>query len=115
MRPSAALRLLLLACTCACAQYQRVGVSSQPAGAEIWLDKELVGHTPLELRLDRRAAHAVYLKREGYRPQLVVLERLADPDGLSFLAPPDVEIRLIPGAQSTEQQRDLDIEIEPQR
>jgi hypothetical protein len=114
MRASALAALVAAACACACAQYQEISVHSQPSGAEVWLDKQLVGHTPLELRIDRTRAHAVYLKRDGYRPELVVLDLLRAPDGLAFLTPPDVEVRLVPGAESPDQSRDLEIEVEPQ-
>lgn len=116
MRASELIRLALVASACACAQYQRVGVTSNPPDAEVWLDKQLVGRTPLELRLDRTRAHAVYVKRDGYKPELVVLEQLRAPDGLPFLAPPDVEVRLAPGAAAPpDQQRDLEIEVDPAR
>jgi len=96
----------------ACAQYQYVNVQSQPVGAEVFLDKERVGVTPLELRLDRTQAHALYVKHEGYRPELVVLELQRAADGLAFLTPPDVELRLVPGEAAADQQRDLEIEVE---
>jgi hypothetical protein len=113
MRASELICLTLALGASGCAHYQRVGVHSEPSGAEVWLDKQLVGHTPLELRIDRTAAHAVYLKRDGYRPELVVLDLVRAPDGLAFLVPPDVEVRLVPGAGSDDQQRDLEIEVDP--
>ena len=114
MRAFDLIRFALVAGACACAQYQRVGVTSNPPDAEVWLDKQLVGRTPLELRLDRTRDHAVYVKHDGYKPELVVLELLRAPDGLPFLAPPDVEVRLVPGAAETpDQSRDLEIEVDP--
>ena len=113
------MRASILACLgsagilCGCAQYQRVAVRSQPGDAEVWLDKRLVGHTPLELRLDRTQAHAVYVKRDGYRPQLIVLDLMHAPDGLAFLVPPDLDVRLAPGTDSADQLRDLEIQVEP--
>lgn len=96
-----------------CAQYQYVTVRSEPASAEVYLDKKRVGTTPLRLKVARGEAHAVYVKRVGYRPELVVLESRRASDGLSFLTPPDVELRLTPGAGSSDQQHDLEIEVDP--
>jgi hypothetical protein len=98
----------------ACARYQHVSVYSQPSDAEVYLDKQLVGRTPLELRLDRNDAHAIYVKRTGYRPELVILELVRAPDGIDFLTPPDVEVRLVPGRASSDTDRDLEIEAEPE-
>jgi hypothetical protein len=96
-----------------CAQYQYVTVRSEPPAAEVYLDKQLVGSTPLRLKVGRSEAHAVYVKRSGYRPELVVLESLRADDGLAFLTPPDVHVRLTPGAESGDQQHDLEIEVDP--
>jgi hypothetical protein len=109
MRASSLIGLVLAGC----AQYQYVGVQSQPPGAEVYLDKQLVGRTPLELRIGRTEPHAVYVKRGGYRPELIVLELQHTPDGLAFLTPPDVEVRLVPETDSPDQQHDLEIEVEP--
>jgi len=97
-----------------CAEYQYVAVRSLPPEAEVYLDKQLVGKTPLRLRIGRSEAHALYVKRSGYRPELVVLESLRASDGLSFLTPPDVDLRLTPGAESADQQHDLEIEVDPE-
>jgi hypothetical protein len=113
MRASALIRPALALFFAGCAQYQLVGVQSQPPGAEVYLDKQLVGRTPLELRIGRDDAHAVYVKRDGYRPELVVLELVHAPDGLPFLVPPDVEVRLIPEGAAPDAGRDLEIEVEP--
>jgi hypothetical protein len=113
MRASALIPLGLVFFLAGCAHYQLVGVQSQPPGAEVYLDKQLVGRTPLELRIGRSQAHAVYVKREGYRPELVVLELVRAADGLTFLVPPDVEVRLVPEGAAPDPGRDLEIEVEP--
>jgi hypothetical protein len=113
MRASRVTGITLCAGLIGCAQYQYVNVQSQPEGAEVFLDKQRVGVTPLELRIDRTRAHAVYVKREGYRPELVVLEMQRAPGGLPFLTPPDVELRLVPGEANPDQERDLEIEVDP--
>ena len=113
MHAPALVWLALAVSVAGCAQYQHVSVHSQPSGAEVYLDKQLVGLTPLELRVGRTEAHAVYIKRTGYRPELVVLDVVRAPDGLAFLTPPDIDLRLVPGSESADQQRDLEIEVDP--
>ena len=110
------IRLLLCAAllSSGCAAYQNVGIESDPPGAEIYLDGKLAGQTPLELRVPRDAAHTVYLKKEGYRPELVVLEKHDANDGIDFLTPADVTRRLSPGPSSDpELERRLKIEVAP--
>jgi len=100
-------------CAAACAHYQNVGVVSDPPGADVYLDGELVGKTPTELEVGRDAAHTVYLKRDGYRPELVLLERHEANDGIDFLTPADVTKRLSPGPSSDpELERQLKIEVD---
>jgi PEGA domain len=96
-----------------CAAYQNVGVESDPPGAEIYLDGKLIGLTPQSLRLARDAAHTVFLKKEGYRPELIVLEKHEAVDGIDYLTPADVVKRLSLGPSSDpELERRLQIEIE---
>jgi hypothetical protein len=105
--------LCLAACATGCASYQNVGVESDPPGAEIYLDGKPVGQTPQNLRISREAAHTVYLKKEGYRPELVVLEKRDAVDGIDYLTPADVVRRLSLGPSSDpELERRLQIEIE---
>jgi hypothetical protein len=97
----------------ACASYQNIAIESEPAGAEIFLDGKSVGATPQSLRISREQAHTVYLKKEGFRPELVVLEKHDANDGIDFLTPPDVVKRLAPGPSSDpEMERRLKIEAE---
>lgn len=97
-----------------CAAYQNVGIESDPPGAEIYLDGRLAGTTPLELRVSREAAHTVYLKKEGYRPELVVLDLHNAADGIDFLTPADVTRRLTPGPSADpELERRLKLEVAP--
>ena len=97
----------------ACAAYQNVAIESDPPGAEIFLDGKSVGATPQKLRVSREQAHTVYLKKEGYRPELVVREKHEANDGIDFLTPADVVKRLAPGPSSDpEMERRLKIEAE---
>jgi predicted acylesterase/phospholipase RssA len=105
--------IVLASCGLACAAYQNVGVESDPPGAKIYLDGEIVGQTPAKLRVSRDAPHTVFLKREGYKPELVLLERHEATDGIDFLTPADITKRLSPGpSDDPELERRLKIEVE---
>lgn len=111
---TAHIAILVAGLSLGCAAYQSVGVESDPPGAQIYLDGKLVGQTPTKLRIGREKDHTVYLKREGYRPELVVLELHKANDGVHFLTPADVARRLSPGASSDpELERRLKIEVNP--
>lgn len=105
--------VLLALLLAGCASYQNVGIESDPPGATIYLDGKPVGVTPQTLRVPRDAPHSVYLKKEGFRPALVVLEKHAANDGIDYLTPADVVKRLAPGPSSDpELERQLKIEVE---
>ena len=106
--------VLLALVLAGCASYQNVGVESDPPGAEIFLDGKSVGVTPQTLQIPRDAPHSVYLKKEGFRPALVVLEKHDANDGIDYLTPADVVKRLAPGPSSDpELERQLKIEVDP--
>jgi hypothetical protein len=50
--------------------------------------------TPLELRLSTGIEHAVFVKKPGYRPELVVMQRTVPEDPPPFLTPADVRVQL---------------------
>ena len=95
-----------------CVPYQNVGIESNPEGAEVYMDGTLMGVTPLRLRIPTRADHSIYLKKEGFRPQLVVLNSNQPQDAIDFLTPADIRVRMIPGVDSMG--RDLEVETEPE-
>jgi hypothetical protein len=104
---------LLALCLAGCASYQNVGIESDPPGAAIYLDGKPVGQTPQTLRISRDAAHSVYLKKEGFRPEMIVLEKHEANDGIDYLTPADVVKRLAPGPSSDpELERRLKIEVD---
>lgn len=75
--------------------FQRVNVRTEPAGADIFLDGDLVKKkTPAGLEMSTLQDHKVYLKKEGYRPELVVVERKRTKDGVVYLSPPDISVAL---------------------
>ena len=108
-----ALTLLGPASCATCAKYQNVGIESVPTGAEIFLDGEKIGETPHKQAVPRDKEHAVYVKKEGYRPELVVLELQTPADGITFFTPADVKVSLtpLPGERGGHD-RSLDIEVE---
>lgn len=113
MRAELLALLVLASGGLACAAYQNVGVETDPPGAQIYLDGKLVGQTPAKLRIGRERDHIVYLKREGYRPEPVVLEKHEANDGIDFLTPADVVKHLSPGPSSDpELERRLKIEVD---
>jgi hypothetical protein len=102
-----------VSCGLACAAYQNVGVESDPPGAQIFLDGQLVGETPAQVEVGRGEPHTVFLKREGYKPELVLLERHEANDGVDFLTPADVVKRLSPGpSEDLELERRLKIDVD---
>ncbi len=111
MRARAAIGLILaLLSQPGCAMYQNVAIESQPEGAEIYLDGEVVGRTPARFAIDRVIDHSVFVKKEGYRPELVVLTLNPMDDGIHFLTPADVRVRLAPLRESVG--GDVEVEME---
>lgn len=47
---------------------QSVAISSQPTNAEVTIDQQPAGHTPLVTRLKRKQNHIVTITLEGYQP-----------------------------------------------
>ncbi len=109
-------KALLLAVTgllvSGCVAYQRVGIESAPNAAEVYLDGELVRTTPLEVRVPTGADHSVYVKKEGFQPRMVVLDRHAPADGIDFVTPADVRVRLVPRSGMAD--REVDVEVDKQ-
>jgi hypothetical protein len=90
-----------------CAPVQRVPIDSNPPGATIFVDQQEVGASPMEVDLRADRDHSVFLKRDGYRPQLVILEsrQAEDPPRLD---PAAVRVRLLP----IEPGHELEVDIE---
>ena len=80
-----------------CANYQELNVTSSPADADVFLDQRRLGKTPLKLTVERTRDHALYVKKDGYTPELVVLTLRDAPDGRKFLTPADVFVTLTRG------------------
>jgi len=52
-----------------------VMVSSNPAGAEVWVDGTNRGITPATLQLAKDKSHTITLRRAGYQEQTVTIDR----------------------------------------
>jgi hypothetical protein len=53
-------------------------VQSDPPGAAVFIDRERVGNTPLQLRKLRAGSHVIGVEREGYERWTVALRVVAD-------------------------------------
>jgi hypothetical protein len=56
-------------------RYQEIAITSEPPGAEVFIDRRPVGVTPLQLDVSRRHAHVLRFEKEGFAKQAVELKR----------------------------------------
>lgn len=54
---------------------QSVGISSNPSCAQIWVNHQYVGQTPMIVDLTRKDNHFVTLALDGYQPYEIVFTR----------------------------------------
>ncbi|WP_147821611.1 PEGA domain-containing protein [Salidesulfovibrio onnuriiensis] len=54
---------------------QAVPVSSNPMGADLYVDGKMVGQTPTSVELERNRDHILTLKKEQYRQEDVIIKR----------------------------------------
>lgn len=94
-----------------CAPVQVVPLSVEPTPGSLHVDGRAVSPVPdhVELRADRD--HKLYFKRDGYRPELVIL-RSQDGEAGPRLEPARVQARLQPLSPGA---RDVQIEREGER
>ena len=50
---------------------QEIPISSDPSGADIFVDGNLVGTTPADVQIKRKRDHLVEIKKTGYQPKSV--------------------------------------------
>ena len=50
---------------------ERVSLNSDPRGAEVFVNDEYVGDTPLRLKLETKRGYRIEFRKEGYRPKVV--------------------------------------------
>lgn len=102
--------LSALASCATCAPVQRVPIDSAPRDSSVFVDGDPVGTAPVEVELRADRDHSVFIKRDGYRPELIIL-RSQVRDSRPRLEPGDVRVRLVP----IERGRELDIEVDRRR
>ncbi|ADI37561.1 PEGA domain-containing protein [Waddlia chondrophila] len=54
---------------------QKIGISSNPSCAGVWIDNHFVGDTPLCVDLKRRCDHVIRIELEGYYPYEIQCSR----------------------------------------
>lgn len=75
-----ALLVLLVPILASCATILRgtghgIGISSQPPGAEVIIDNQVYGLTPVSAKLRRKDNHHIVVRMEGYKPYEIMLTR----------------------------------------
>ncbi len=53
---------------------EEIKISSNPTGAELWIDGVRIGSSPAEVTLKRRHDHLISLKKDGYKDITVKIE-----------------------------------------
>ncbi|MCG8588446.1 MAG: hypothetical protein MJE66_04075 [Proteobacteria bacterium] len=89
-----------------CAPFQTVPLDLTPTSVRVFVDGEPLAPVPAELELRADRDHTVFVKAEGFQPQLVVL-RTTREGREDVLEPAAVQVRLEPAAGKG---RDLQIE-----
>lgn len=54
---------------------QAVGISSHPSHAQIWVDHQYIGQSPLIVEMSRKDNHLVRLELEGFQPYEIMFTR----------------------------------------
>jgi len=54
---------------------QEIWIASSPSGAQVFVDGQPAGETPLVTRVIRRKRHEIRVRLDGYEEQLLVTER----------------------------------------
>ena len=58
---------------------QHVGVSSTPTGADVTVDDQLIGKTPVVANLKRKNIHTIKIEMAGYKPYEIILTKKTNP------------------------------------
>ncbi len=72
------LPLLVLATGCATVlqgKHDQIGIASQPTGAEVIVDNQVYGKTPVTVELKRKDKHNITINVEGYEPYEFTITR----------------------------------------
>lgn len=54
---------------------QSIGISSNPSDADVWVDNQFVGSTPMIVNMSRKNNHIVTIALEGYHPYEAVFSK----------------------------------------
>lgn len=54
---------------------QNMGISSNPSAANVWVDRQFVGQTPLTVQLKRNENHFIHIELEGFQPYEIICTR----------------------------------------
>lgn len=87
--------------------FQRVAVQATPGDSAIFVDGKPIGVPPLSLNLRADRDHSIFVKRHGYRPELVIVRSLRD-SGKPRLDPASVKVVLLPLTPG----REVEVEVE---
>ncbi len=100
--------MLLLLSAAGCAPKQLIPLDVGPVPLEVYLDGKLLEGVPSELELKANRDHTVFVKRDGFRSQLMVLTT-GEVEGRDRLTPEQVSVRL---RRITDTEKALTIELE---
>lgn len=54
---------------------QKIGISSNPSHANVWVDRNFVGNTPIIVEMTRNNDHIATIQLEGYQPYEIAFTR----------------------------------------
>ncbi len=95
---------------------KKVGVNSTPTGAEVYVNGEMLGRTPVTLELDRKQHHEIVVKHDGEERTYVLTKKLGAGwivlDVLFGVVP--VAIDAATGAWYSLQPKELDVDFSQQ-
>ncbi len=77
-----ALAALLTGCNSAF--QERVAVNSSPEGADVFVNDQLVGRTPVTVTLDKNGVYELRLAKEGYKDKVVSLASIRQDSFVKF-------------------------------
>ena len=55
--------------------HQTVGISSNPSDANVWVDRNYMGNTPVIVEMSRKDNHIVRIELNGFQPYEITLTR----------------------------------------
>jgi hypothetical protein len=83
-----------------CAPTQMIGLSVSPEPAVLFVDGKRLDELPESVELTANKDHTLFLQREGYRSQLIIVRTAEREGGEDFLSPERVEVLLKREARS---------------